>query len=147
MSHYTVKALMVPNPEVIAPERSLKDAAEAMARIDCGIMPVGTKDKLIGMVTDRDIALRAVARGKDPAKTKISEIMTNRVHFVTEDTPLDLAAEMIKKEKVNRLIVKDAKGKLTGILSLSGLIRETADKHAIAEFVSQLAVKTQKKAA
>jgi CBS domain-containing protein len=147
MTQYKVKDLMVPNPEVISQNHSLKDAAMAMARIDCGIMPVGTPEKLVGMITDRDIALRAVAKGKDPAKTKISEIMTNNVYSVAEDTPLDQAAEIIKKQRVNRLVVKDSKGKLTGILSLTGLLREAADKHAVAEFVRQLAAKSQPKAA
>lgn len=147
MPIYKVKDLMIKNPEVIQQDRSLKEACEAMARLDCGIMPVGAPDKLVGMITDRDIATRAVAKGKDPAKVKVSEIMTNKVLSIAEDAPLEQAAEIINKQKVNRLVVKDNKGKHTGILSLTGLIRETADKQAIAQFVQQLALKNHKKAA
>lgn len=147
MSEYKVKNLMVPNVEVISKDRTLKEAAEAMARIDCGVMPVGTKDHLVGMITDRDIAIRAIARCKDPAKTKISEVMSNQVYSVNEDDDVERAADIIKDQKINRLIVKNKQGKLVGIFSLSGLIRENADKQAIASFAKRIAERSHKRAA
>lgn len=147
MTKYTVKSLMSMNPTIIGAETTLADAARQMERIDCGVLPVGTPDKLVGVITDRDIALRAVAKGKDTTKLKVSEIMTNRVFSISEDADLEQAADIIKRQKVNRLIVRDNKGKLTGIFSLSCLIRETADSKAIAQFVEYMAENHRKKAA
>ncbi|MBU6474464.1 MAG: CBS domain-containing protein [Alphaproteobacteria bacterium] len=147
MAKYTIKDVMVPNPEIIAPDANLREAAMRMEEIDCGIMPVGTTDKLVGMITDRDIALRAIAHGKDPSKTKVKEIMTNKVLAVSEETDIAEAAEIIKTHKIARLVVKDKKGKVSGIVSLSGLIRESANARAIAELVQKLAAENHKKAA
>jgi len=146
MPHYKVKDLMVANPAVISPDCSLKEAAEKMLFIDCGIMPVGTPDRLVGMITDRDITVRAVSRGRDPVRTKVNEAMTYKVFFVHEDDDLARAAEIFRKQKVNRLIVKDNRGRLTGILSLSGLIRETSDEAILTGLIQQLA-HNQRKAA
>ncbi len=71
-SHYKVKDLMTPDPVVIDPNASLKEAAEKMLLVGCGAMPVGTAELVVGFITDRDIAVRAVAGGKDPAKTRKS---------------------------------------------------------------------------
>ena len=73
--------------------------------------------------------------------------MTNKVLSVSEDTDLNEAAEIIKTHKVNRLIVKDKKGRVSGIVSLTGLIRETANAKAIAQFVQHLAAENHRKAA
>lgn len=147
MQHYTVKNLMALNPVVISPEASLKEAADKMRLLDCGVMPVGTPDRLVGMITDRDITLRAVANGKDPVKTKVGDVMTRKVFFVEEDETLDKAVEILKRLKINRLLVKDGKGRLTGILSLSGLIRETSDAAALSQFIRQLAQQNHRQAA
>ena len=66
---------------------------------------------LVGMITDRDITIRAVAKGKDPVKTKVSEIMTGKVSFVNENTTLNQALDVIRNEKITRMIVKDLRGK------------------------------------
>ena len=147
MTKYTVKDVMVPNPVIIAPDTTLREAATRMEEIDCGIMPIGTEDKLVGMITDRDITLRAVARGKDPAKTQVKDIMTNKVLAVSEETDISEAAEIIKRHKIARLIVKNKKGKVSGIVSLSGLIRESGNVKAIAELVHKLAEENHKRAA
>ena len=147
MAKYTVKDVMVPNIVIIGPESSLREATQEMEEIDCGLMPVGTQEKLIGIITDRDIAIRAVAKGKDPQKTKVKEIMTNKVLSVSEEADLNEAAEIIKTHKVNRLIVKDKKGKVSGIISLTGLIRESANVKAIAQLVQHLAAENHRKVA
>lgn len=139
MTGYKVKDLMVSNPELIGENHSIKEAAEAMVRIDCGVMPVGTADKLVGMISDRDIAVRAVAEGRDPNKVKIREVMTRNAYMIDENASLNQAVELMNDQRINRLLVKNSKGKLTGILSLSGLIRETQNKRALVHFMQQLA--------
>jgi predicted transcriptional regulator len=145
--HYKVKDLMTPNPAVIDPNASLKEAAERMLLVGCGAIAVGTQDYPIGMITDRDIAIRAVAEGKDPAKTKVSEVMTGKVSFVNENTTLNQALDILKKQQITRVIVKDLKGKMTGILSLGTLIRENAEVQDLSLFVSRLADRIFRRAA
>ena len=147
MTKYVVKNIMVPNIAILDPETSLREATQLMEEIDCGLMPVGTRDELMGVITDRDIAIRAIARGRDPQKTKVKEIMTNKVLSVSEDADLVEAAEMIKKHNVNRLIVKNRKGKVRGIVSLTGLIREASNAKVIALFVQNLPMENHRKVA
>ena len=145
--HYKVKDLMTPNPVIIDQNTSLKEAAEKMLLIGCGALPIGTPEQLIGIITDRDIAIRAVAKGKDPRLTKVSEIMTEKAHFVNENATINQALNVMKVLKINRVIVKDMKGKATGILSLSTLIRENAEVQDLSNFVSRLADRVFRKAA
>jgi len=145
--HYKVKDLMTPGPVMIDPNASLKEAAEKMLLAGCGAIPVGTPDYPIGMITDRDIAIRAVAKGRDPLKTKVSEAMTVKVHFVNENTTLNQALDMMKRQKITRVIVKDLKGTATGILSLNALIRENAEVPDLTNFASRLADRIFRKAA
>jgi len=145
--HFKVKDLMTPDPAMIDPNASLKEAAEKMRLVDCGVLAVGTPDYLIGIITDRDIAIRAVANGKDPATTKVSEIMTEKLSFVHENTTLNQALDMINRQKITRLIVKDLTGQVTGILSLNTLIRENAEVKDLSNFVGSLADRIFKRAA
>jgi len=145
--HFKVKDLMTPDPAMIDPNASLKEAAEKMRLVDCGVLAVGTPDYPIGIITDRDIAIRAVANGKDPATTKVSEIMTEKLSFVHENTTLNQALDMINRQKITRLIVKDLTGQVTGILSLNTLIRENAEVKDLSNFVGSLADRIFKRAA
>lgn len=115
----------------ISPEGSIKEAALKMEQMNCGVLPVGTKEKPIGVITDRDIAIRAVAKGKDADKTKVSEIMTKSVYFISEDATLEQAADEMRKRKVGRLIVNDNNGHVKGILSLGDCLRNVEDPEEI----------------
>ena len=114
---------MTCNPVVISPDATLEEAAAKMEKVDCGIFPVGTIDNPIGMITDRDLVVRAIAKKKSPATTKVSEIMTKQVYSVPEEASIEQGADIMRKHQVNRLLVKDAKGKGIGILSLGHFIR------------------------
>lgn len=130
---------MTLNPIIIDEETTLKDAAEKMLFVSSGAMPVGSSDKLVGMITDRDITVRAVSMGKDPVKTTVGDVMTRGVFFIDENDDLDLAAEIFRKQKINRLVVKDSRGRLVGILSLGNMIRHTKDTGALTRFIQKLA--------
>jgi CBS domain-containing protein len=110
------------------PDRSIRDAAEMMAEQDIGALPVGENDRLVGMITDRDIAVRAVARGLDP-DTKIREVMSPEVMYCFEDQDLNDAAQNMGGVKVRRLPVLNRDKRLVGIISLSDLTRREDDKH------------------
>jgi CBS domain-containing protein len=130
-----VKELMTRHPVLINPGATLEQAAKKMETIDCGALPVGTENKLTGIITDRDIVIRALAHGKNPATEKVSGCMTDEVYACNENDSLEEAAETMHKYKVSRLVVKDKEGKVTGILSFGSLFRNEADPKEIAEVV------------
>jgi CBS domain-containing protein len=134
MKNTTIKHYVTLSPVVISPDSTVEEAAAKMEKFDCGIFPVGTADKAIGMITDRDIVVRAIAKKKHPASTKVSEIMTKEVYSIPEDTSVHHAADVMRKHQVNRLLVNDARGVVIGILSLGHLIRN-ADPELVAKVV------------
>jgi CBS domain-containing protein len=91
-----------------------------MGKSDCGALPVADKDSLIGMITDRDIAIRAIAAGKGP-KTLVREVMSEEVLYCFEDQELDEVSRNISDIKVRRLPVLDRDKRLVGILSLADM--------------------------
>ncbi len=110
------------------PEQTIQDAARAMAGIDAGALPVADGDRLIGMITDRDIAIRAIAAGKGP-QTKVKEVMTSDVKYCVEDQDVEEVARNMGDIQVRRLPVVNRDKRLVGILSL-GDIAFTADGKA-----------------
>lgn len=135
MQNTKVKELMTSDPVLITPDASLKDAAAKMENVDCGVLPVGTKDRLDGIITDRDIVIRAIAKGKDPAKEKVRDYMTGKVYACNEEDYLEDAADKMREHKVSRLVVKNKQGKVTGILSFGGILRKNADADEVANVV------------
>ena len=90
MKNTKVKELMTAHPTLIDPEATLQEAAKQMKQINCGVLPVGTADKLEGVITDRDITIRAVSEGRDPTQARVSEYMSDRVYTCNEQTLLDI---------------------------------------------------------
>jgi CBS domain-containing protein len=135
MKTIIVKDLMTPNPVLIDPDATLQEAAESMKNVDCGMLPVGVKDNLEGVITDRDIIIRALAEGKNPAQEKVRSFMTEKVFACNENDTLDAAADKMRMHKVGRLVVKDKSGKVTGVLSFGGILRKEADAMEVANVV------------
>ena len=106
---------------VANPGQSIREVAKIMAEIDAGAMPVGDNDRLVGMITDRDIAIRAVAQGKGP-DTPVRDVMsTEQVLFCYEDEELDHVAKNMSEQQVRRLPVVNRDKRLVGIVSLGNL--------------------------
>jgi len=116
-----IRELMTSNVELISPEAKLPEAAKKMADADIGILPVGENDRLVGMVTDRDIAIRGVAQGKNPARTKVRDVMTERVLYCYDDEDVEHIADSIAKLQVRRLPAVDRKKQLVGVVSLADI--------------------------
>ena len=108
--------------QLASPKQTIRDAAKMMAKIDAGVLPVGDNDRLVGVITDRDIAVRAVAAGKAPT-TKISDVMSKEVLYVFEDQDLDEVARNMAEMKVRRMPVVNRDKRLVGIISLGDLAR------------------------
>jgi CBS domain-containing protein len=116
--------------ELVSPDSTLKEAAAAMARLDFGALPVGDGDRLVGMVTDRDIAVRGIAAGHGP-DASIREVMTPNVKYCFEDEDAAHVAENMAALQVRRLPVMNRNKRLVGIVALadlaySGAFSETA---------------------
>jgi CBS domain-containing protein len=117
----TVAEVMSREIELANPNDTVQQAAAAMAKVDAGILPVGDQDRLVGMITDRDIAIRLAAEGKDPAKTKVQEVMTSEVRYCFEDDELNDVAQNMAELQVRRLPVVNRQKRLVGIVSLGDL--------------------------
>ena len=101
-------------------------AAQLMRGEDAGVLPVGEGDRLVGMITDRDLAVRVLAEGRDPASTKVREVMSPEVRYVFDDEDLAHVSENMAGEQVRRLPVVNRDKRLVGILSLGDLARRHA---------------------
>jgi CBS domain-containing protein len=115
-----VREAMTGNVCLCDPDLSIREAAQMMADQDIGALPVGENDRLVGMVTDRDIAVRAVARGLSP-DTKIRQVMSQEVKYCFDDEDLDDVAQNMGDIKVRRLMVLNRDKRLVGIVSMGDL--------------------------
>ena len=121
--------------QIASPKQSIRDAARIMAKIDAGALPVGENDRLVGVITDRDIAIRAVAEGKAPT-TKIRDVMSQEVLYCFDDQDLEEVAQNMGEMKIRRLPVVNRDKRLVGIISLGDLARKEdagTTGHAISE--------------
>jgi CBS domain-containing protein len=117
-----VSEAMTRDVRLCTPGQTIREVASIMAEIDAGSMPVGENDRLIGMVTDRDIAIRAVAQGKSP-ETPVREVMSEHIHYCFDDEEIDDVAQNMGDIKVRRLPVVNRDKRLVGILSLGDVAR------------------------
>jgi CBS domain-containing protein len=118
-----VADVMSKDVKLASPEDTVQQAARVMSEQDTGALPVGEDDRLVGMVTDRDLAVRAVAAGKDPSKTKLREVMSGEPRYVFEDDPVEKAAASMAEQQLQRMPVLNRDKRLVGILSLGDLAR------------------------
>jgi len=117
-----VREVMTSDVKYIHPDTSIKDAAVEMEALDAGALPVGENDRLVGMLTDRDIVLRTVAKGKDPSKIKVRDAMSEGIHYCFDDQDLKQAADQMKSEKVRRLAVVNRDKRLVGVCSIGDIV-------------------------
>ena len=114
---------------VANPNQSIREVAGTMAEIDAGVIPVGEDDRLVGMITDRDIAVRAVAAGKGP-DTPVRDVMTHDVKYCFEDEDLNHVAKNMAEQRVRRLPVVNRDKRLVGILSIGDVALKQGKKAA-----------------
>ena len=125
-----VRDAMTADPRTVRAEDSVVDAAKIMEEEDVGSVPVVDVDNvLVGMITDRDIALRVVAAGKEPRSTAVSEVATKEVSPAYPDEPLDRALEQMAHRQVRRLpVIED--DRVVGILAQADVVQEVKEKEA-----------------
>jgi CBS domain-containing protein len=124
--------------ETIRPDASLFEAAQRMRSLDVGPLPVEDNGRLIGMLTDRDIVVRAVADGQDPMTTTVADAMTANLIYCTEDQDVREVARLMEQHQVRRLVVVDRDRALTGIVSLGDIVLTTGDEQLAGEALERI---------
>ena len=123
-----VSDVMTREVETVHPDATLREAAEKMKALDIGPLPVSDGRQLVGMVTDRDITVRATAEGRDPNTTPVREVMTDTIVSCFVDDDVREAARIMEKEQIRRLVVFDRGKNLVGVVSLGDLAVSGASK-------------------
>ena len=132
-----VKELMSRDVKVISPDMTIGEAAKKMRDGDFGMMPVGENDRMIGTISDRDIAIRAVAEGKD-AGTKVRDVMTEGIAWAYEDDSVEQAATIMSKRQVRRLPVVNREKRLVGIVALGDFAVESSEIKPAAQALAEI---------
>ena len=138
-----VKDVMTRDVTAIQPDATLEEAAAAMALLDVGPLPVCAGERLVGMLTDRDIVVRAVATGLDPIQARVRHVMTPAVVSCFEDEDVREAARLMEEHKIRRLVVLDRDEQLVGIVSLGDLAVGTHDEQLVGEVVEVVSEPTE----
>ena len=128
-----VKDVMSTDVKLADPGMTLKEAAALMRDGDFGVLPVGENDRLVGVITDRDITVRAVAAGKDPGSATVREAMTERVRWIYEDADDQEAARLMSQHQIRRLPVINRDKRLVGMVAIGDFAVESAEVRQAAE--------------
>lgn len=116
-----ISDIMTPNPRIVRPGDTLQVAAQAMDELNVGVLPVCEGDRLIGLVTDRDIVVRSTAAGQDPRAATVADAMTTDPRTLRADASVTDALHMMEEQQLRRVPVLDGQGRLAGIVSLGDL--------------------------
>lgn len=134
---HTIKDVMSRDVQVISPDATIAEAAQCMRDGDFGMMPVGENDRMIGAISDRDIAIRAVAQGQG-ADAKVRDVMSDGVCWAYEDDPVERAAQLMSEKQIRRLPIVNRDKRLVGILALGDLAVKETEKRPVVEALSEI---------
>lgn len=121
-----IKDVMSANFKFMAPDSPISQVAQQMRDMDCGFMPLAENDKMIGMITDRDITVRAIAEGKDPANTPARDVMTAKTYYCYDDQDIEEVCNNMGEIQVRRLPVVNREKRLVGIVSMGDLAQSAS---------------------
>ena len=133
-----LKDVMTHNVEVAHVDSSVQEAAKLMKKLDVGSLPVGDGSQLIGMVTDRDITIRATAEGHNPKLTKVKDVMTSELIYCFEDQAPVEAAVVMQEQQIRRLPIVNHDMKLVGIVSLGDLAVDSDQKDVDDDIIGEV---------
>lgn len=136
---------MTRDVQTLPPEATIKQAAESMKAADIGAIPICEEGRLLGMITDRDIAIRGVAEGRHPEETKASEIMSRDVIACREDQTIEEVARLMQEIQIRRLPVVDAEQRVIGIVSLDDLATRAGEHGLSGKTLEEVAAKPEVK--
>lgn len=124
-----IKDIMSKDVQIVAPDTLLHEVAQKMQQNDCGSILVAKDDRLLGVITDRDLALRCVAESHHPAETRAEQVMTTEILYCRDTDELEDVALNMTKNKVRRMPVLDKEKRLVGIISLGDMASHSTDEH------------------
>jgi CBS domain-containing protein len=133
-----LRDVMTRNVECIPPQMKLNEAAQKMKSLDVGALPVCENGRVLGMLTDRDIAIRAVADGCDPTRTSAREMMTQGVIYCYEDDDVRDAVNTMEEKQIRRLVVFDRSDSPCGIISLGDIATRIHNEHLSSEALERI---------
>ena len=133
-----VRDVMTPDPRTVSERDSILDAARIMRDSDTGIVPVVEGKKVIGLITDRDIVVRAVADGKDINTVKVNEVMTKQIRSVQEDSPIDEVLGLMSSAEIRRVPVVNKSNEIVGIVSIGDLSTRTNQDNKVGRTVEKI---------
>jgi len=133
-----LRDIMTRNVEVVNGNASLKEAATKMKKLDVGLIPVCDGDRLKGLLTDRDITIRATADGRDPSKTKVNEVMSTDIAYCLEDQAVDEAVILMEARQIRRLPILNQDKQLVGIVSLADIAVHVGDRDLTGETLEEI---------
>jgi CBS domain-containing protein len=133
-----VKDVMTRGAECVSPTTTLADAATRMKELDVGPLPVCENDRLVGIITDRDITVRATAEAFPPRLGQVRDVMTPDVVYCFEDQDVQEAAGLMQQHQIRRLVVLNRDKRLVGIVSLGDLAVETGDDQLAGRTLEQV---------
>ena len=133
-----VRDIMTPDPACVSEKDSIREVARIMAREDTGIVPVVEGKKVIGMITDRDIVVRLVAEGKDPANARVNEAMTKNVRAVKEDSTVSEVLYVMSRAQVRRVPVVNDRDEIVGIVSMGDVAERTSADGKVGKTVENI---------
>ena len=133
----SIREVMTPNPHTVQSDATLQDAAREMQQDDIGAVLVKDNGSISGILTDRDIVVRAIAEGRDPASTKVSDVATRDVKTLTPDSSIEDAIRIVREQNVRRIPVVDDSGQPQGIVSIGDLAIERDADSALADISSE----------
>jgi len=116
-----VRELMTQQVEFVKADTTIQETAEKMKELDVGALPVVIADETVGIITDRDIVVRAIAHGLDPEKSHVSDALTEGIEFCNAGDDIKDVARLMEKKQIRRVVVKDDQGNVSGIVSLGDL--------------------------
>lgn len=128
-----VRDLMTRDAKCIEPNATLRDTAKQMRELNVGSLPVCDDDRLVGMITDRDITIRAIAEGADPEQTRVRDCMTVGIQYCFEDQSIAEAALIMQEHQLRRLVVLNGDKRMTGVLALGDLANQAETKGLVTE--------------
>ena len=131
--------IMSRDVQVVCPSATLEDAAKLMERLDVGALPVCDGERLVGMITDRDITVRATAEGKDPKSTRVRDVMTPDVAYCFEDQDLEEVARKMELHGMRRMVILDGEKRLVGIISVDDLAARAQEEELAGEVLEEAA--------
>lgn len=133
-----ISEIMTEEVEVVNPTATLFDVAKKMDELNVGAIPVCDGERLQGMVTDRDIVVKAIAKDMDVRSTKVSEVASTDVFYCFEDQDVEEAADLMEEKQVRRLPILNAQKRLVGIVSLGDIATASGDTNLAGETISEV---------